>query len=160
MSGSAGGFAVPLEGLATGDLVFVTLANTSPVPVALDLAYDFSSVGRVSLTSGQSRIIGTFEHRASDLNQGLRQLAPWTKPAAITAETNRVQVTFAGWQNLPYRAELLDVLTSTQWVNFANGTATGEFFTVTDAASRIQAGPESSDMRVYRVHFLRDYDQP
>lgn len=158
VSGSAGGFAVPLWGLATGDLVFVTLVNTSAVPVTLDLAYDFGSVGRVTLTSGQSRIIGTFDHRAADRNVGLRNVVPWTKPSAIAVESNRVHVTFAGWQNLPYRAELLDVLTSTQWVNFANGTATGEYFTVTDAESRIQPGPESSSMRLYRVWFQRDYE--
>jgi len=158
VSGSAGGFAVPLWGLATGLLVSVDLVNTSVAPVTLDLAFGYGALGRVTLIAGEKRTIGTFDHLLINQNVGMRQVAPWTKPSSITVDTNRVLVTFAGWQNLPYRAELLDYLASTQWIGFASGVTTGESFTVIDEAGHAHPAPDTSAMRLYRVQFVRDYE--
>lgn len=152
-SGSAGGFAVPLWGLSTGAEVTVKLVNTNLATATFNIAYDYGRNGRLVLTSGEHRVIGTFLHAATNLNAGFRNLIPWTQPARITTETNGTSVTFPTWEGIPYQIQSFDPLTSTQWTAIVNGTGTttGQTLSVTDTTSG------TSTARLYRITFERDY---
>ena len=137
VSGSAGGFAVPLWGLVTNEPVQVVLVNTATGPVTRTLAYDCGSLGTVLLKEGKEQVIGIFTPSSTARNYGLRHLVPWTEPATVTPGTGGVEVSFSAWQGIPFQMESSDSLASANWLPFAGGTFTTQTIRVTDTG---QAG--------------------
>jgi uncharacterized protein YkwD len=94
-SSGAGSFAVPLQTIPAGALVQVIISNGTPAQLTLSVPRNYQTLETISLSTRQSRVLGTFQLATTPRNVGLRDLAPvhpTTASPMLQATVTRSQV--------------------------------------------------------------------
>jgi hypothetical protein len=85
VASSVGSFAIPIETIANGTVVQVTLSNTMASAVLISIPQSYSNYTTVTLASGESRLYGTFTKSSVSCNFGWREMVPANLPIAPPA---------------------------------------------------------------------------
>src|SRR4029078_3381731 len=97
VSAAPGSFAVPLSGIAIGPTVEVWLTNQNATAVTLSIPRDYRTLETLTLSPGQSTLMGTFSRPSTGVNFGFRSLTKATvsvtaPPLTLTKTGGTVQM--------------------------------------------------------------------
>ena len=73
---AVGSFAIPLNSIATGATVEVSIQNPTAAAAQLSIPRNFQTFTAISFQPGQTRVIGTFTKTSGAVNVGFRNLTP------------------------------------------------------------------------------------
>lgn len=147
VSGTAGGFAVPIDDLLDGETVEVRLYNPTASDVDLSVPLGYTTTGALVLGAGESREFATFEQPDTDVNVGLRNLEPIVD-SEISFWEGSMQVSFNALPGVTYVLEALDASMSTAWQELD--------VIVADAEEEVCVDTLVAPHRMYRVRLITD----
>jgi hypothetical protein len=128
VTAGSGSFAVPLNGIDVAQSVEVWLTNQNATVVSLSIPRDYHTFELLTLSAGQSMLIGTFSRSAFAVNFGFRNLieapAPVVRPLLTLTKTGpTVQVAWPSQTDLQYLAQWSSDLGA--WTDFSGGYKNG-----------------------------------